>query len=687
MFAWSLEKCRGSVRLVVIDRYHAQLQDAVEGGGNTLLLALGFPSQVLIDAARNRGYDISPEVFLTVAPFAQNAKRVLREFVPRFYAGLPLHKDESGRSLAEVLFADDADAWWLTDVSEKSIFRGKLIARLYNLALVREAFEACRPTEVWIGLADSRLSDLLAETFARHCNVRRLGGRARLARPRRALSNAAASVVQPARAFILAWSTLAEFLVVKALTFGCAARDESRVGPRLALFSFFPVWWRNAWDAERRREVFYQGSIKGLAESGFVPRYIVWLRLGLVGLLANMAKLRRSCRQGEFRYLQSFCKAWSGVKRVGVIAPLYTWRALRLRPVDAGMMFAGFQITALVHEEVLQSVGRRELFRNLLLREAVARLPAHDLLLFRIEFQPFERAILLGLKNRTTVTAGYQHSSVGKDYLSHLFAPDELRHGGLPGARQPPMPDHIITTGEYVAELMLENGFAAERVHVAGPLRYQALRRRLHEGRRSQARQDENGRYRLLVPVSLDKHEAIGLAAVLAQALLGAEQRFVLCIKGHPANDHSKEFSTYLRRKAGAARIHLVPRDADLYEYIGTAKALVMTGSTVGLEAIALGTPVVMFSNDHIFSFTASSLNAVGPAIINVSDVLGMKQALERLYTEETPFLEARPFWPQAVKAMFHDFEKDPEARFCEIVREILVGSRNTARAPVKSVL
>lgn len=660
----------------------------MDGHGNSLLLALGYPPQVLIDAARGDGYEIPQEVFLPVTPCAQNAKRTLRDFVPRFYAGLPLHKDASGRPLAEALFADDPAAWWLTDMSEKSIFRGKLIARLYNLALVREAFDACRPTELWIGLDDSGLSEVLAETFARHCRVRRIGGPAWLVRLRTALSNAAASIVHPPRAFMRAWSTLAELLVVKSLTFGCVARDESRRdAPRLALFSFFPVWWRNAWDTERRREVFYQGSAKRLVERGFVLRYIVWLHLGFVGLAADIVKLRRLCRDDEFLCLQSFCKTWRGVKRVGVIAPLYTWRALRLRPVDEGMTFAGFRIAGLVREEILSSVGRRELFRNLLLREAVAGLPTHDLLLFRIEFQPFERAILLGLENHATVTAGYQHSSVGKDYLSHLFAPDELRRSDSHGASHPPLPDHIITTGEYVAELMLENGFEAERIHVVGPLRYQELRRRLHAGSRSQARQDENGRYRLLVPVSLDKREAIGLAAVLAEALLGSERRFVLCIKGHPANDHSKEFSSYLRRTAGAAAIHLVPREADLYEYIATAKALVMTGSTVGLEAIVLGTPVVMYTNDHIFSFTASSLNAVGQAIINVSDVVGMKQALERLYMEDTPFLEARPFWPRAVKAMFHDFEKDPEARFCEIVSEILARDRNAARTAVKSVV
>ena len=95
------------------------------------------------------------------------------------------------------------------------------------------------------------------------------------------------------------------------------------------------------------------------------------------------------------------------------------------------------------------------------------------------------------------------------------------------------------------------------------------------------------GRYALLVPVSLDHIEAMGFAAVLAEALIGMEDRFTVDIKGHPANDHVRvEFLSYLLRKSGAITARLVSGNANLYDHISEARALVMTGSTVGLEAI-----------------------------------------------------------------------------------------------------
>ena len=73
--------------------------------------------------------------------------------------------------------------------------------------------------------------------------------------------------------------------------------------------------------------------------------------------------------------------------------------------------------------------------------------------------------------------------------------------------------------------------------------------------------------------------------------------------------------------------------------------------SIVGLEAIALGTPVIMFVNGHIFSFTASSLNAVEQAVGSYRrrSVSGDRPKKQNC-TKKTPIPEARRYWPEAVR-------------------------------------
>lgn len=675
------------MRLVVLDEYRQGLSGIAADIGRTFFLAMHYPPEVLIDVAARHGDDLNRDLFLPVTLLAKRAKRVLREFVPGFYARLPLSKDGSGRSLAETLFPDDPTIWWLTDLSEKSIFRGRLIARLYSLALLREAIATHRPTEIWLVLSDEDLSNVIAAALRQQYDVKIISAYPWLSKYRKAIHAVREMVGYPCRALILAWGTLAESMLLKLIVgpytrFGVSRRHDRRV----ALFSFFPNWWRNAWDDDRR-EVFYQGLPRRLTSRGFKVRNMVWLRLGFLGFPRNVARMRRLCRSGNFLCLQSLCEFRKSVELLGFRALTYCLRVLRMHLSSDAMTFAGFGIGGLVREELLRSVSNRELFRNLLLRSAVEKLSDLDLLLFRTEFQPFERAIIQGLRVRHVTTLGYQHSSVGEDYLSHLFAPGQLQGSVGENVASFPVPDHIVTTGRYVAQLMLANGFQQERVHIGGPLRYQELRLWLRDHRGRHSTKDSRGRYALLVPVSLDYIEAMGFAAVLAEAMIGMEARFTVDIKGHPANDHANEFLRYLLRKSGAITARLVPGNANLYDHISKARALVMTGSTVGLEAIAFGTPVVMFVNGHIFSFTASSLNAVEQAVVSVDDATSLKQALKQLYEEDTPFPEARQYWPEAVRTMFHDLDLDPEERFCSIVDGILEHDRGTTQSAAVTVV
>lgn len=685
-------KQRGAsaLRVLIVDgKSDRWITEALANPTETLLLSIGCPPLAVTNVLDIKHISIEKLAVAPVSRFSALARQALREFVPSFYAELPLRNIKEGVPLASALFPEDKESWWLTDISEKSIFRGLLISRLYALALTKFVIDEYKPGQIWIELEDVNLSDCISQAFVTDSEVRIFCKRTRFG-----ALNWIISFFRPSyerlffffRCLFFAWGTAAEFFFSRLIMLGLNQQVSSEIDahldrPRLALFSFFPVWWRNPWDSAERKEVFFQDLPRKFASEAITLCHVVWLHMGGNGWLwlRNMPKIRNLVREKSFLVLQLSCHWLAGFSllRFGCLA--HSRRIFGVPTIKLDGHFYGFQIGLLVHEEIQNSLSNREFFQNLLLRDAVSRLPHLDGLIFRSEFQPFERAILMGIDGKI-VTIGYQHSSIGEDYLSHVFVPDQINCQKEFASFSIPLPDHLIVTGNYPAEMMWKSGFLRKRVHICGPVRYPELRKiTSHDNKIELNNINLFPPYNLLVPVSLDRTEAEGLALILATALKGCEENFLLCIKGHPANDHSSYFAEYLVGQNPNINCRVLELDGPLYDFIRNARALVMTGSTVGLEALALGIVPIVYVNPHMFSFTVSSLSAVKDAVVLVDDPVTMRQALEELMVKGLPFPHVREHRLEAIEAMFHDLQIDAEARFVAVTQEImgdnLVGS------------
>lgn len=615
------------------------------------VLTLGVPPEFIWDRVPGE------VVFVDTAPLAEKAREALRGFVPEFYAGLPHRLMADGRTLAETLFPGDAQAWWLADLSEKSIFRGRLIERLYALALVRETVEYLRPERVCVELGDEPLARCLAEGLEAGCEIAHLGGSARGAANR------------DLQASLMALGTALEFVLARLLLVGTGRKPERGGQRRLVFFSFFPAWWRNAWSEKgRQTEAFFQELPRQLAtHAGYASECAVWLVGSPAVWVRNLRSLRGHALRPDFTLLQLRCSWRSLALLFGQGVRGIVGRVRRLPDAALSCCFNGFAFGELLRDELLHTVSERELYRNLLLREAVRGLAlgARDALIFRVEFQPFERALLQGIDGACP-SFGFQHSSIGEDYLSHRFPPEEV-HALDRDTMAVRFPSYFLCTGRIPAQIMLDNGFSPDRVAVCGAVRYPELRRLLRS--RQVAKPPTERKQVVLVPVSLDRQEALNLAVLLAEAMKGREARLHICLKGHPANDHSALIAEFLHHLNPALNVEAIPAQGALYTGILAARALVMTGSTVGLEALALGVVPIVYQNGHMFSYTMSSLYAVRDAVVMVNNASGLAVALDRVLAETVPFSELRERWPAAVDSMLGGLAGEaPEDLFIQIV-------------------
>lgn len=601
--------------------------------------------------------------FIDISLFADRARDLVREFVPHFYASLPDKAHEEGKTLAEFVFGPDHHDWWISDLSEKSIFRGRLIERLHALALVKEAVRSYRPSHIWVDVKDGLLAKCIAESYFADSKIQGVE-KTRHRRPNYAL-----------KALLSRLSVVLEFffaqLLILALGSVTLKPDASR---KLFFFSFFPSWWSNAWSANGELvESFFKKAPDYFKEKDYSVRYAVWLAGKPAFWCKNYRKLRRVLSKQHVVVLQKFCSWRDALKLLhGNLLGIVN-RVKRAPAQYFDLDFWGAPIGELVRDELLYTVSNRELYRNVLLRAAVGRLGlgSKDAIIYRNEFQPFERAILQGV-NGACATFGFQHSSIGKDYLSHRFTLSEIVEAESdPDSRK--FPSYFLCTGKIPAEIMLKDGFHLGKVLVCGAVRYPELRKLIAERRAACRIVTTKELPIILVLVSLNRAEALGLAAVIGRALSSNPRSFHVRLKAHPSNDHSEAVLNALRRMNPKLSVEKLSPNCSLYDAILSAKALVMSGSTVGIEALALGVLPIVFQNHHMYSYTMSSLLEVREAVVIVNNSSELESALIRVLNEEMPYSELRENWPAAVTGMLGGLVGEfPEVSFERTVTEAL---------------
>ncbi|MFC1747415.1 hypothetical protein ACFL2V_01265 [Pseudomonadota bacterium] len=639
------------MELVIIDIDATSWKSQLSESSSFRILPLEYPVELFqVDASNG-------DSFVDVSDIAQYARQALREFVPSFYSELPNKMCSDENTLAAHIFSGKDELWWLTDFSEKSIFRGKLIKRLYSLALIHYVVQYLNPDKLYIELQDTLLVDCLEKRYVGKLRVEiesaKAGKRGR---------------VYPSKLkrLIMPLVTSLELLITKTLLLG--THNKKKMSPlcaNIGIFSFFPVWWREPWQPDVRKDAFFQDIFSTFQlQTGVDVQYLCWLSGGITVWLKNIKKIRQAANSQNFLFLQSICPSICS-QRLFSSSILGAYDRIRSLPSNMfSADFYRFDIAPLVQHELLQSICGRSFYLNVLLRESFQHLTGIDSVVFRTEFQPFERAILQGLTKDVT-TFGFQHSSIGEDYLSHVFSPSEINNSSI--VNSVPVSDYILCTGQYSRSMMIRNGFSFDQVFTCGAVRYPELRDQVKLPPREVQRASVE-RPLVFVPVPLDEYEARCLAVILSNALSGSTREFRILLKGHPSINNSG-----LMREVLNLNPNLAVEEASvankLYDLLCSSNVVLTTGSTIGLEALALNIPVILYRNNHMFSYISASLVAIGDAVSLVDDAQGIASSLLDVANNHKKGSTTSKKSTKAVTLMMGDLINDkPEEVFVEVV-------------------
>lgn len=662
--------------LIVLDNLESDWAQAVttpeDEGAAFHLLTIGFtPQQAFMkygDAAaalRNRIRIVDTK------DISSRAEEEARACYLNLIRDLPRKILPSGPSLSETLFYQERNLWWFLDICEKNIWTDRLIHRLYALYRFIYIIRAGKYSEVRLFIKDHVLLRAIADAAEKQSITRTSDQHPPDpdGRPK--------GFIRFTRAY--AWCVCREFiklcLKMAVLWTAGSKTDRDALPHSVGVFSIYPLWWSNAFSKDAR-EIIFSSAPETIAENGKLL-WLLWLIPGRA-LFGN--------RKGWASYLKDrrviVLEKLLGVSDVFCLFdPKLFLKFLKANRITNELNFEteGVEISGFVREEMSRSLVSPMFFQALQIDRAFRRLTLQNLkcLLFRLEFQPLERAILYNATTKTK-TIGFQHSALGKNFLNYVFTPGELSPGTNLGNDETrmPLPDLIVSSGEIGLRFMRSAGYPADRTAVSGAVRYGPILDYLKELPEKQVLRKRHGlpldKKIILVATSPLLEETLSLLSDLMGAVESDAQACHVIVRCHPNVSHREDFVRPLQEMAGTfqgkASAEVLIGAIPLYDSIALSDALVLSGGSVALEAMLLGCIPIIYTSDAQFSH--NPMTEYPDAVLLASDRESLKNALAMIHRpDELERMKAS--WEKPIRDMFYDLQENPNKRFRHILKDV----------------
>ncbi|MES2218858.1 MAG: hypothetical protein V4501_10665 [Pseudomonadota bacterium] len=226
--------------------------------------------------------------------------------------------------------------------------------------------------------------------------------------------------------------------------------------------------------------------------------------------------------------------------------------------------------------------GTRGILFYLTYLEVFKKLTQTKTCLYYCEMQAWEKALLLAKKqnNPAVKTLAFQHTVIMKNYFNYFYHTAEIAQTGAVGDF--PLPDKLLANGTLMRSLLAESGYP--NLHEAEAVR------QLYISRRAKILDTKPDLPVLLVVGSYDQVETRSLITLVYKAFPKATN-FQIWFKGSPVNPVEILFNE-LGIDWRVANYQVLNRD--VAELLQLATIALVANTTVAIEAIAFGKPLII---------------------------------------------------------------------------------------------
>lgn len=663
-----------SARLLVITD-NARGNWAKRLGGNSkdtscevFVLTLGIAPDYYIRQNKSRSAYTTQEngfKFVEIDGISEDIQRSVREFYVNFIYELPR------KIPPELFFHNERYLWWFMDVTEKCPVRSRLIIRLFYLELSRRVIEKDTFDNVYLDIDDYLVRDAL------------LGWNPEGIRD--VSSNEAVK-------FKDAFKETYLYFVIRYLknSFGTAFLVLSRsvtlkisgISPvkppaegGLFFFTNYPLWWNNPFEGKRVLEKFFGSIPEGLMAGGRVFYAALLFSLNPLEAFFKRGYLKNFFARKKIFFLDGLL---SIRQKSGILSFGYLKWALSVRRYfkrSFKLSYGEFNIEKLFYYEICYSLSHVEFFKDLLIEdifEGFVRDYAPKAVIYRMEFQPFEKAILRGI-NKRSKTVALQHSTLSKNLISHSFAEGEISsYLADKGADTVmPLPDIILTAGGYFRDNMIKAGFAPGDIRVCGPVRYRGLVDYLNKDKDRDKIRETLGfaasEKIFLVVLNWIEEEIMGLISSIVNARSNDENA-VFILRSHPHCSYDKKIAAFLKFAAPDLKYFFLRDEFPLYDAVLIADGIIQVPTTLGYEAMAIGKMAIVYVNKRLFNInSAEEFEKCLPVVSSSAELRDFIRSPDE-YRRRNEDLRMR--WPGILDNYFYDLKDDPRERFTGLLKE-----------------
>ena len=598
---------------------------------------------------------------LDVGPLAPEARRRIEQEFPRLIYSAP-RQPLAGRTLLHRLSTGDINLWWLTEIAEKSPFRGQLVSSCYQLALLWLAWQRGHYQEMWLAIADRPLAAAAASCSQAGVPVRNVGSRVSGGRgwftPNLLLR----------RAYLVV-----RLAVQRALL--CKLAPRRNVNAGIAFYSSYPLNWSDAYSGDPKDRMY--GALNRVLAPWKPTSYLLWIETPLRKLWRD----RRAIAAGFLaRDAHPLLLSVTNSELLARLAPSRLVRlaaAMRAAERHLSLRFEPFQIAPVFLADLRRSLASGELAINELHVRAVSRYTSSNPLEYIVhwgEFQPVEKAIWYGLRERRALAVALQHTTATAMFLNYSFIAGELEADArAPRASEAmPLPDLFVSTGEYAAAAVARAGFPVGRTRVCGGIRFRGLLE-LATSRRDRPADRAAvglppGAHVLLVTTTSKQADNENMVTALMGYLRQRQAPCEVIVKCHPMRDDAGIIARRLQTAGPHVRATPFGNDTPLHLLIAAADVMVGNSSASGLESIALGIPVVFFHNPNLYDVNA--LYSMDDAVMLAADTPELIAALNMLERDEAAVERLRAAWPGCLGRLLYRLDTAAEDRCLAFLRE-----------------
>jgi len=518
---------------------------------------------------------------------ALSAKDTYVKFISDF-ANLEVSKGCNIKQYFKFPFKDFS-VWWFSLIAEKSTLKTDSYQRLIKILTILDISNGCHCDEIWLDISDYNIASLImrhyAQTRVKAVNLRRYSIKRRLS--------------GSARPILMFISALARFknLTMKTFFVRKSMGDSKDRKMKLEKSDFLLVTCFPLLDEDR------------LKENVFIDRYYQPLQAALakdykgrfswLGMILEFAGYDLKKSTGLAKQVNDWgdnficCEEFLNLRDLVVVlwGYFYTYAKFLLKKswiinnfrypgikTNLWPIFANDWFLSFGGWHLIDGIASYRVFRNLrvFLKEDAK-------VLYLAEMYSWEKALNIALNGPGRIrTVGIQHATIPLLLLNYFNDKSELLSGD--NIQKMPVSDYLACAGRIPARFLEDTGWPKEKIFILGALRFQHLK--ILQENRIEWQDRKNI---VLVALSIMSSEAKELLEYVCYAF--RDQRdFKVLIKGHPANPIAVLLET-LDIKIDGDIFQITDRPTR--EILPSAKAAIVTATSVSLEAFACQCPVI----------------------------------------------------------------------------------------------